>query len=171
MPTTPAAAAPARRRLLDGRVDVGIQWVLPGSPAPADLEMTPIRNEPLTVALPPSHPYASSSALRLSDLADEDWLMAVDSSDLVLRQGFVAACQRAGFLPRVRSAATGFKAQLSLVAAERGVCFAPAVARESGDFGLAFVPVHGLSADLVAVTRPAPDRQVRRFIELLRAIA
>lgn len=145
--------------------------MLPGSPAPAGLEMTPIRNEPLTVALPPSHPYASSSLLRLADLAGEDWLMAVDSSDLVLRQGFVAACQRAGFLPRIRSAATGFKAQLSLVAAARGVCFAPSVARDSGSFGVAFVPVHDLTVDLVAVTRPAPDRQLRRFVELLRAIA
>ncbi|WP_146605355.1 LysR family transcriptional regulator [Jiangella anatolica] len=167
----PATSSEQRVGLLDGRIDVGIQWVLPGSPAPVDLEMTPIRTESLAVALPPSHPYASSSALRLADLAGEDWLMSVDSSDLVLRQGFVAACQRAGFLPRIRSEANGFKAQLSLVAAGRGVCFAPSVARESGDFELAFVPVHDLTVDLVAVTRPAPDRRLRRFIELLRAIA
>lgn len=167
----PASSADQRAGLLDGRVDVGIQWMMPGSPAPADLEMTPIRNEPLTVALPPSHPYASSTSLRLSDLADEDWLMAVDSSDLIVRQGFVAACQRAGFLPRIRSEANGFRAQLSLVAAARGVCFAPSVARDSGSFGVVFVPVPGISVDLVAVTRPAPDRHLRRFIELVRAIA
>ncbi|SDU81231.1 LysR family transcriptional regulator [Jiangella alkaliphila] len=167
----PASSSEQRIGLLDGRVDVGIQWVLPGSPAPADLEMTPIRNEPLVAALHLEHPYASSSGLRLVDLAGEYWLMAVDSSDLVVRQGLIAACQRAGFLPRIRSEANGFKAQLSLVAADRGICFAPAVARDYGDFEVAYVPVHDLSVDLVAVTRPAPDRHLRRFIELLRAIA
>ncbi|MBB5790587.1 LysR family transcriptional regulator [Jiangella mangrovi] len=167
----PASSVEQRAGLLDGRIDLGIQWMMPGSPVPADLEMTPIRNEPLTVALPPSHPYASSTSLRLSDLADEDWLMAVDSSDLAVRQGFVAACQRAGFLPRIRSEANGFRAQLSLVAAARGVCFAPSVARDSGAFGVVFVPVPDISVDLVAVTRPAPDRHLRRFVELLRSIA
>lgn len=166
----PATSNEQRAALLDGRADVGIQWLLPGSPAPAGLEVTPIRDEPLMVALPPSHPYASSTSLQLSDLAGEDWLMAVDSSDLALRQGFVAACQRAGFLPRIRSEATGFKAQLSLVAAARGVCFATSVARDRG-YDVAFVRLHDLTVDLVAVTRPAPDRHLRRFIELLRAIA
>lgn len=167
----PASSSEQRTALVDGRVDLGIQWVLPGAPVPPDLEMTPIRDEPLTVALPAGHRFASSTSLRLGDLADEDWLMAVDSSDLALRQGFVAACQRAGFLPRVRGEATGFRAQLSLVAAGRGVCFAPAVAQDSGRFPVAFVRIHDLSVNLVAMTRPAPDRHLRRFIELLRAVA
>lgn len=165
----PASSSEQRTALTDGRADMGIQWTLPGAPAPADLEMTPIRDEPLMVALPSRHPFASSTELRLADLADEDWLMAVDSSDLALRQGFVTACQRAGFLPRIRSEATGFKAQLSLVAAARGICFAPAVARDTGSYPVTFVRIHELSVTLVAVTRPAPNRHLRRFIELLRA--
>jgi DNA-binding transcriptional LysR family regulator len=164
----PASSSEQRAGLLAGRIDIGVQWVLPGASVPAGLEITPILDEPAEVALLPGHPYASSSELRLIDLADEDWLMAVDSSDLPLRQGFVAACQRAGFLPRIRSEATGFRAQLSLAAAGQGVCLAPAAARESGDFGLCFVPVRDLHASLVAMTRAAPDRTLLRFVELLR---
>ncbi|NEE02831.1 LysR family transcriptional regulator [Phytoactinopolyspora halotolerans] len=164
----PASSSEQRAGLLDGRVDIGVQWTLPGAPVPAGLEMTPIRDEPLVAALPPDHPYGSSTELRLVDLAGEDWLMAVGSSDLALRQGFVAACQRSGFLPRIRSEATGYKAQLSLVAMGRGVCFAPAAAREDDGFGVRYVRMHDLHVSLVAMTRPAPDRVLLRFIELLR---
>ncbi len=165
----PASSSEQRSGLLEGRVDIGVQWMLPGAPVPSGLEMTPIRDEPLVVALPPDHHYANSHDLRLVDLAGEDWLMAVDSSDLALRQGFVAACQRAGFLPRIRGEATGFKAQLSLVAAGRGVCFAPAAAQETDGFGVCFVRIHDLHVSLVAMTRPAPGRAMLRFVELLRA--
>lgn len=164
----PASSSEQRTGLIEGWVDIGVQWTLPGASVPAGLEHAPIRDEPLTVALPPGHPYAASTELRLIDLAGEDWLMAVDSSDLPLRQGFIAACQRAGFLPRIRSEATGIKAQLSLVAAGQGVCLVPTAMRDSLDFGIGYTQVRDLNASLVAVTRPAPNRAMLRFIELLR---
>ena len=39
-----------------------------------DLERELLLEEKLWVALPPGHPLAASDSVKLSDLADEDWL-------------------------------------------------------------------------------------------------
>jgi DNA-binding transcriptional LysR family regulator len=84
-----------------------------------DTDRHDLMTEPCTVVLPRSHPLASSTdALRLADLADEEWCLSAEEAT---RHAVLLAMRAAGFEPRVayepnypRSIARGAEAGLGI---------------------------------------------------------
>jgi len=90
----------------------------------AELAIHPLLREELLVALPSTHPLAAREAVPLAALADEDFVFYPRRSAPGLYDTTIAACERAGFTPRVVQVVE-FPPLMSLVAAGLGVSIVP----------------------------------------------
>jgi DNA-binding transcriptional LysR family regulator len=82
------------------------------------VQIVDLVDEPMLALLPRTHPLAEEAELSLAALEDESWIVgAPDPSSSVI----VAACQRAGFEPRIAFETDDALATESLVAAGFGV--------------------------------------------------
>lgn len=163
----PTSSSSQLEGLVDGTIDVGIHWEGPRSD---QFVVVTLATEAMHIALPGRHRCAGSEEVPLCELEHDEWLMAVDASDLVVRMGFVERCEREGFTPRIRSAATGNEAQLTLVGAGHGLCIVPAAATEIARPGVAYARLRGEEVRLVAVTRSPISPRCRAVVDaLLRA--
>lgn len=162
----PSSSSEQLEGLVDGTIDVGVHWEGPRSD---QFTVTVLVTEPLHIALPARHRCAGAGEIPLCELEHDEWLMAVDSSDMVVRAAFVERCERQGFTPRIRSAATGNQAQLTLVRAGHGLCIVPSVVAASPLEGVAFARLRDEEARLVAVTRAPRTARCHTVVEALRA--
>jgi DNA-binding transcriptional LysR family regulator len=83
------------------------------------LERRDLLRERFVVALPPDHPLAARDAVRLADLADDDWT-SVSTDGMTVR-----ACRAAGFEPRLVSITRDQLAITGLIARGLAVTIAP----------------------------------------------
>jgi DNA-binding transcriptional LysR family regulator len=92
-----------------------------------DIERTHLLDDPMYVALPRDHPLAERSTLRLSQLADDPWLLgtsgACPDAAILLR-----ACHAAGFEPRLAFESDDYAAIQGFIAAGVGVALIPDLA-------------------------------------------
>lgn len=106
------------RRTARGALDMA---VISSEARPASLPWSSLLREPFVAVLAERNPLAGQSRLRLSDLADEPWLVATEPGG---RRAVMAACAGAGFSPRIIGTAT-WHAAGPLIAAGLGVALAP----------------------------------------------
>ncbi|HKP91290.1 MAG TPA: LysR substrate-binding domain-containing protein [Thermoleophilaceae bacterium] len=91
-----------------------------------DVELIPLLDDPMHLALPADHPLAARERVRLADVADEPWIHPTVSCPCL---GHVqTACKTAGFEPRVAYESDDFQVVQGLVAAGVGVALIPALA-------------------------------------------
>jgi DNA-binding transcriptional LysR family regulator len=131
-----------------GGLDLAVVSDYPtGAPPATDVDLTPLCRDPLLVALPRRHRLAGEEAVSLVDLAGERWIEAGRGGPPSV---LVAACARAGFVPRADIAVASWTAKLGFVAAGLGVTLVPRLA------------VAALRRDLVLrpVTDDLPARRV-----------
>lgn len=164
----PMSSSAQLEGLIDGRLHVGIHWEGPRSD---QFEVVTLRTEAMHIALPAGHAGAGAAELPLCELEHDEWLMAVDASDMVMRTAFIERCEREGFSPRIRGAATGNEAQLTLVAAGHGVCLVPSALTGSPQAGVVFARLRGHEARLVAVARAPLRRQCELVLDALCRVA
>jgi DNA-binding transcriptional LysR family regulator len=100
------------------------------------LERRDLLREPFLVALPPEHDFARRPAVRLSDLADDDWTAAY-TDGLIVR-----ACRTAGFEPRLVSITRDQLAIRGLITRGLAVTLAPRLLAEAFT-GTALRPIAG----------------------------
>lgn len=101
--TTIEPSAPVLvRQLTTGTVDVALFERFDGlqQQSLAGFTVRTLATEPLFVMLPKDHPAATSETVRLADLADDDWVLPPPHEHGV-RWRFHAACEAAGFTPKV----------------------------------------------------------------------
>ncbi|MGC5165608.1 LysR family transcriptional regulator [Luteimicrobium sp. DT211] len=111
-----------------GEVDVALTFGYAESPGvPADLEGLALGVDPVDVVLPAAHPAADRSALRLVDLADDDWVAGC----VRCREHLVASAAAAGFVPRVRHETDDYVVVQQLVARGLAVAALPRTALEA----------------------------------------
>ena len=142
-------------RLRGGELDLAITFDYPTLPEPEerDIEHTLLLTESMHVALPIDHPLASRARVKMSDLADEDWLSGgcPSSCGLIVSQ----ACRDAGFEPRIGFESDDYHVLQGFIAAGLGVTLLPDLA------------LHTLRKDLVV--RPTePDAPMRRVWAVTR---
>ncbi|MFN8130541.1 MAG: LysR family transcriptional regulator [Solirubrobacteraceae bacterium] len=123
----PEAAVP---RLKAGEIDVVLTFEytnLHAGPADlADLDVVHLFDDPMYVALPRDHPAARRPSVRLADLADEAWIHG-DCTGICGRM-HIAACEAAGFEPRVQYETDDYNVAQGLVAAGIAVTLIPELA-------------------------------------------
>src|SRR5215216_6707267 len=84
-----------------GDFDLAVVFDYPAFPLDfsRDVEAELIYEEQMSVALPPGHPLAAAKSVRISDLADEDWLCGALPSSCV--DQIFKLCHEAGFEPKI----------------------------------------------------------------------
>ncbi|GAN54009.1 LysR substrate-binding domain-containing protein [Tanticharoenia sakaeratensis] len=164
---TPALCEALRER----RIDIAV--VRPPAPDP-DIVVRHLLDEPTVIALPSDHPRASGKGLRLSAVADEPFIIF----ERVLGPGFydaiIAACQRAGFVPRFGQSAPQIAATVSLVAAGLGISVVPSCLDQIHAGGVTYHAIIGPAprATLAIAARDeAPSLPAQHFEALLREAA
>ena len=165
----PEEAIPALRA---GDFDIALGFDFSQHPEDVgrDLERTLLLEERMWVALPPGHPLAAADAVRLADLADEDWLCGRSGS---CRAHVIRLCQDAGFEPAVSFDSDDYQVLKGLVSAGLGVTLLPELALADRAPGIELRPVTDkhTTRRVWAVTRedasrsPATDAMLGVLVE------
>ncbi|MBA2962293.1 MULTISPECIES: LysR family transcriptional regulator [Ramlibacter] len=100
--------------------------------------LRPVESDVLAAALPAGSPLARKRTLRMRDLADEPFVTYSATAAMNLRVQVVAACQAAGFTPRIVQEAVQVQTVLSLVGSGLGVALVPSLSRMQAPAGVEF---------------------------------
>jgi len=134
-------------------LDLGLVFAHAEAAASPDVATVDLGEEHMLALLPKRHRYAGEAAVALESLRDEAWIIgAPDPSSAVI----VAACQAAGFQPRIAHQTDDPLAIQSLVAADLGVSLTtPWLAA-------------ALRRDVVLrpLTPPAPSRRLQAVVAM-----
>lgn len=123
-------------RLTSGHLDLAI--VSTTGRAPLDTyELHHLLDESLYVAVPADHPLAGQGPVRLSQLADADWISGSPRPEGTL----LDAALRQGFRPRIAHVVAEWTAKEGYVAAGLGVTLVPSLAADAVRPDLALLPV------------------------------
>jgi LysR family transcriptional regulator, hydrogen peroxide-inducible genes activator len=113
--------------LVEGLRDLSIDLAILALPLRhKELELFPIRTEPLFAALSTHHPRASAKSLALKDLRGESFVMLRDGH--CFRDLSIATCTRARITPHIAFESGQFSSLLGMVAAGVGVSLVPEMA-------------------------------------------
>ncbi len=125
--------------LREHQVDIGF---LRGPIADPELQSEVLRREPLTVILPPEHPFAKRKRIALAALADEPFVLFPRARSPGFFDHLMRLFADAGFVPRIVQEGALFDIT-SLVAAGFGVSVIPASLRNVPGQRLAIRPIVG----------------------------
>src|SRR6202789_923521 len=113
--------------LVEGLRDLSIDVAILALPLRhKDLELFPVRTEPLFAALSRNHPRASAKSLSLKDLRGESFVMLRDGH--CFRDLSIDTCPRARITPHIAFESGQFSSLLGMVAAGVGVSLVPEMA-------------------------------------------
>ena len=113
--------------LVEGLRDLSIDIAILALPLRhKDLELFPLRTEPLFAVLPKDHPRATSESLALRDLRGESFVMLRDGH--CFRDLSIAACTHARVTPRIAFESGQFSSLFGMVAAGVGISLVPEMA-------------------------------------------
>ena len=153
--------------LTEKRIDIGLLRL----PVKTDgLVFRTISREPLYVALPGLHRLARSSALHLSALAEEPFVLYPDHPRPSWTEFVIGLCQEAGFRPIVVQRTVEIQTTLSLVAAGIGVSIVPKCIGNIQRKDVVFRRLTGVRArtELLAAYRERdPSPVVQTFLKVL----
>jgi len=154
----PAACVPA---VLSGATDVAVVVDLDhdGPRRPDGLSWVHLLDDPYHIVLPRGHELARRRTLSLAAVADEPWLETA-SVPGPCQHVILAACERAGFRPRVVVEADDYPTTQGLVAAGIGVALVP---------GLALGAVHP-GVVVRPITEHRPVRHIHAVVRDVRAL-
>ncbi len=155
--------------LVNGSLDIG--FLRPPVHAP-EVEVHPLRREPLVVALPESHPLAGRAHVILSDLADEPFITYPSHHRSVVHDAVLDACQAAGFTPRATEVAET-STLVSFVAAGLGVALVPESVQHLRITGAAYLSLAGTAPTVelaVATRRGETSQAVHEVLAVARRL-
>jgi LysR family hydrogen peroxide-inducible transcriptional activator len=113
--------------LVEGLRDLSIDVAILALPLRhKDLELFPLRTEPLFAVLPRDHSRAASESLALRDLRGESFVMLRDGH--CFRDLSIAACTHARITPRIAFESGQFSSLFGMVAAGVGISLVPEMA-------------------------------------------
>jgi molybdate transport repressor ModE-like protein len=159
-------------RLKGGELDL---ILIDDSPLAEDdeVEFVHLLDDPLHLALPADHPFASRRRLRFQDLAAEPWIQGTQVC--ACQRQLQTACANAGYEPRVAYESDDFQVVQGLVAAGVGVALIPGLAlvSERPDVVIRSIgtkpPVRQILAATLANGYRSPA--VMEMLEILKTIA
>ena len=132
------AIADQHLALTRGIIDIGL---LRPQPAPPELEVQPVLEDPFLVAVPLTHPLAKRRSVRLEELQGEPMVMFPHRGSPLFHSRIMAMCEAAGFTPRVVQQATQIHTVAGLVGAGIGLAIIPGTARNLQPRGVRFLEI------------------------------
>lgn len=141
-----------------------------------ELIVSPLLEEPMIVALPGGHPMARrgrNATVVLKHLAGDPFILFGPPGTSIYDET-IAACQRAGFSPRVGQQAPRITTTLGLVAAGLGIALVPQSMQIMRMDGVVYRRLNGVrpSAFLGLASRQIdPSPVVRQFLALVKKAA
>jgi len=170
-------AAELIERLKGGRLDIAFSRI--NLAKLEELVFHRLLEEPMVVALPKGHALARGQAragLPLKGLSDETFVTnGQHGAPRVMRNAVFAACQAAGFSPRVGQEAPNVMGTLPLVAAGIGISIVPASLQHMHVRGVAYRRLTGSTQPKVPLTLASrcgdTSAAVRQFLNLARRAA
>lgn len=132
------------------------------------LDFVLVATEPMVAALPVGHRHQGRASLKLEELHDEPFILYPRANGPGLSENIVAACQRAGFRPKVAQQTPQLASTVNLVAAAMGVAIVPDCMRQLRPDSVRYVPLQdaALKAEFgLAWRRSDRSRTVRHLID------
>ncbi|MDX2231451.1 MAG: LysR family transcriptional regulator [Leptolyngbyaceae cyanobacterium bins.349] len=105
------------------------------------LELEPISQESLVVALPEAHPLAGETTLSICSLANESFILFPRYLGPGFYDQIVSFCQQANFSPKVVQEAVQLQTIIGLVSANMGVALVPASLQNLQRAGIVYKPL------------------------------
>ncbi|MEV0288680.1 MULTISPECIES: LysR substrate-binding domain-containing protein [unclassified Kribbella] len=165
--------ATAFRRLASNELDVAIvfEHAFQPSPAPSDIELIPLFDDPPRALMPSGHPRARAKSVTPDDLADDPWIRAHQGSAADLVDHVLAHAQ---LQPPILHAGHGdepVEAQ-AFIAAGRGVTVAHQLDVILDPAKIAAVPLLGAPARHIqaAIMREQRSPTARAVVDALREV-
>jgi DNA-binding transcriptional LysR family regulator len=158
--------------LREGRIDAA--FVRPPLKTEEGITLHLLEEEDMVVAVPSGHPLAKRQDIDLRELASESFILYPRAVRPGLADAVVAACEKAGFTPKVEQYAPQLSATINLVAASLGISIVPRSMQGLQPHALAYVPLRGrpVQAQLgIAHRSSESSAAVLKFIELARNTA
>lgn len=142
-------------RLRAGEFDLALLFEFPGDDdLTAGLDVTPLLEDVMYLALPVEHPLADEPQLMLGDLRHEEWVQTSASSPCA--RHVVRSCLAAGFVPHVSFESDDYETVQGLVAAGVGVALIPRLALERVRPGIVVRALEPSPARNVIAATPTP---------------
>lgn len=109
--------------LRDARLDAA--FVRPPLPEQVGVTFLALEEEPLVVALPGNHELAQRDRIELQELAGQTFILYPRAVRPGLADTIVAACEQAGFAPKVGQYAPQLSSTINLIGASLGISIVP----------------------------------------------
>ena len=155
--------------LVDGTLDIG--FLRPPVQVP-EVEVHPLRREPLVVVLPETHAQAGHARVVLADLAEEPFITYPSQHRSVVHDAVLDACQAAGFTPRATEVAET-STLVAFVAAGLGVALVPESVQHLRITGATYRPLTDAAPTVelaVATRRGESSPAVRQVLVVARKL-
>ena len=130
-----------------------------------------IVEEPLVAVVPASHALAKKRSLALTSLARESFLIFPRITSPGFYDSIIAACQRAGFSPRLGQETPDIPSIVHMVGAGFGVSVVPKAISQIGAAGAVYVPINGdcpTAQIRLGHRRHDQSQAVRNFVAIAR---
>lgn len=139
-----------------------------------DLQLHPLSEEPVVVALPAGHPLTKLSHVDLCQLRDEPLILTPRGVGQTFFDTVIATCREVGFEPLLGQPAPQMVSVVNLVAAGLGYSLVPASLRQIRATGVAYrqiAEVNPVATLAVAFRRGETSGIVRNFLVRARQSA
>jgi len=152
--------------LLDGlrQGAIDIAFVLLPDPVPEDLAVTSLAREPIVLVCAPGHPLADREAVSLSELSDQQFVVATEGAQIGEYPLFALAFSRLGVKPKINCEVRDKGLALDFVVAGLGIALLPRedAARDSRLHSISIEPPMDL--DVAVATLRAPVSAAARAL-------
>jgi DNA-binding transcriptional LysR family regulator len=155
-----------------GLIDIGFTRTLTAEQSKT-LSSRHLYYDPMMAVLPASR-QVKTKRVRISDLANESFVLFHREGAPGLFDTITGMCNDAGFSPKVENASNMMQTVLSLVEAEEGVSIVPACVRNLRSDGVRFYRLQpdDVRVELVAAwKKESPSVVLRAFLDLINANA
>ncbi|MBW4710492.1 LysR family transcriptional regulator [Roseobacter sp. YSTF-M11] len=156
------------QKLDTGALDIGF---VTGPINRTGYRQCPVQSERFVCVVYESHPLAGRAAIRLEELAGEDFVHGSSKDWEQFHSYLLPLCRRSGFVPQVVQEAFNTAGILGLVSAGMGVTILTESVLNAIGPGLVAIPIEDASERLQTVAfwkRDAPDGAMQLFVDFLQ---
>ena len=131
------------KALVATKIDLGL---LRAPVSHSELTVQHLFNDPMLLAVPSDHPFASRESVLFSELARERFILFASGQMNLVNLAIQRCCEDAGFHPVTAQFVDDIYAMLGLVASNLGIAIVPSSIRKISVEGMSFVPINSVDS-------------------------